>query len=335
MPTFAEDLRRYGPGSAPPPGEAEARSYCAALTRAHYENFSVVTSLTPPALRPAFEAVYSFCRWSDDLGDEVGDRARSTELLGWWRGELRRLFDRDEASHPVFQSLRPVVREFGIPIGPFEALISAFEQDQVVTDYDTYDQLVDYCTRSANPVGHLVLYLGRVFNPENAALSDATCTALQLANFWQDVGRDLDIGRVYLPREDRERFGYGDDDLKGRRFTPAFARLLEFQVRRTRGLFEVGRPLAARMPGRLALDVELFTLGGLAILDRIEGQGFDVWSRRPAVGKWAKLGLIMRAVLLSTGRRRAVAPGRSGNMATQSGGHATRAGASPAAEGSR
>ncbi len=310
MPSFADDLQNYGPEpSVPTPTEAEARAYCAALTRSHYENFSVATFLTPPELRPAFEAVYSFCRWSDDLGDEVGDCARSTELLGWWRGELRRLYERDEASHPVFQALRPVVREFSIPIAPFEALISAFEQDQVVRDYDSYDQLVDYCTRSANPVGHLVLYLGRVFDADNAALSDATCTALQLANFWQDVGRDLDIGRIYLPREDRNRFGYGDDDLKARRFTPAFGSLLRFEVERTRRLFAVGQPLADRMPGRLAVDVELFTRGGLAILDRIEKQEFDVWSRRPTVGKLAKLGLAARALIRSMGRLRPVASG--------------------------
>lgn len=304
MPSFAEDLRRYGPNpSVPMPTGAESRAYCARLTREHYENFSVATFLTPPALRPAFDAVYSFCRWSDDLGDEVGDRGRATVLLGWWRGELRRLFHDDQATHPVFQALRPVVRDFAIPIEPFEALISAFEQDQVVTDYDTFDQLVDYCTRSANPVGHLVLYLGRCFNAENAAMADATCTALQLANFWQDVGRDLDIPRVYLPREDRDRFGYPDADLHARRFTPAFAELLRFEVDRARRLFEIGRPLVDRMPGRLAIDVDLFSRGGLAILDRIEAQGFDVWGRRPTVGKAAKLGLLARAVLARRFRR--------------------------------
>lgn len=297
MDRFADDLRRYGPERASTASTlAEARDYCARLTAEHYENFSVVTWLTPPALRPAFEAVYSFCRWSDDLGDEVGDRAKSAELLAWWRGELRKMYG-GEASHPVFVALGPVVEEFGIPIDPFEALISAFEQDQVVTDYDTFPQLVDYCTRSANPVGHLVLYLGRVFDEENARQSDATCTALQLANFWQDVARDLDIGRVYLPKEDRERFGYTDEDLRARRFNPAFARLLEFEVRRTRELFEVGRPLADRMPGRLAVDVELFTRGGEAILDRIEAQGYDVWKSRPTVGKAAKVGLLLRALV--------------------------------------
>lgn len=296
MPCFADDLRRFGPESAVRVSREEALDYCAQLTAAHYENFSVVTHLTPPHLIPAFRAVYAFCRWSDDLGDEVGDRSRASELLSWWRGELREMFE-GSPTHPVMIALRDVVEEFSIPIDPFEALISAFEQDQVVTDYDSHEQLIDYCTRSANPVGRLILHLGRVHTPENATLSDATCTALQLANFWQDVSRDLDLGRIYLPREDRERFGYPDDLLRAKRFTPSFARLLAFEVDRTRALFRLGAPLADRMPGRLAIDVELFTRGGLAILDRVEAQGYDVFRRRPTVGKAAKLGLLLRAIL--------------------------------------
>ena len=295
--SFAADLERYGPDGERDVSREEALAYCARLTETHYENFSVVTWLTPRALRPAFAAVYAFCRWSDDLGDEIGDRDRSRELLAWWRGELRAMYA-GEARHPVMIALRETVREFGIPIEPFEALISAFEQDQEVLDYQTYDQLLDYCTRSANPVGHLVLYLGRAFDTANAALSDHTCTGLQLANFWQDVARDHDIGRIYLPREDRDRFGVSDDDLKSRRFTPAFRDLLAFEVGRARDLLLAGWPLVERMPRSLAVDVDLFTRGGLAILDRIEAQGYDVLTRRPEVGKWAKVGLLLRSVVL-------------------------------------
>jgi squalene synthase HpnC len=194
-------------------------------------------------------------------------------------------------------ALAETVEEFAIPIEPFEALISAFEQDQSVTDYATYEQLLDYCTRSANPVGHLVLYLARAFDAENAALSDYTCTGLQLANFWQDVARDLDIGRIYLPREDRERFGVVDPDLRAKRFTPGFAALLSFEVNRARTLLREGRALVPRMPRALAIDVDLFSRGGLAILDRIEGQGFDVLGSRPRLGTLAKLGLLARAII--------------------------------------
>ena len=194
-------------------------------------------------------------------------------------------------------ALAETVAEYAIPIGPFEALISAFEQDQTVTDYANFGQLVDYCSRSADPVGHLVLYLGRCFDAETAALSDRTCSGLQLANFWQDVSRDLALGRVYLPREDRLRFGYPDEDLRARRFTPALAELLRFEVERARAMLLEGRSLVARMPRELGVDVDLFSRGGLAILDRIETQGFDVFARRPEVGKLAKAGLLARALL--------------------------------------
>ena len=293
---FSDDLRRYGPDASYSLTLAEARLYCARLTAGHYENFSVVTWLTPRRLRPAFQSIYAFCRWSDDLGDEVGDRQRSCELLAWWRDELRKMYQ-GQTHHPVMQTLRETVEEFSIPIEPFEALISAFEQDQVVTDYTTYDQLLDYCTRSANPVGHLVLYLARSFDADNARLSDMTCTGLQLANFWQDVARDLAIGRVYLPREDRVRFGYSDADLHALRFTPEFAALLKFQVDRARALLLEGQWLVPRMPRDIAVDVDLFSRGGLAILDRIEAQRFDVLSSRPRLSKLAKLGLLARALV--------------------------------------
>jgi squalene synthase HpnC len=305
---FLDDLRRFGPDASYEVSRPEAWAYCARLTATHYENFSVATWLTPRHLRPAFQSIYAFCRWSDDLGDEVGDPARSRELLTWWRGELRAI-ERGEARHPVMIALAETIEEFAIPFEPFEALISAFEQDQTVTDYETFPQLLDYCTRSADPVGHLILYLGRVFNPENARLSDLTCSALQLANFWQDVSRDLAIGRVYLPREDRERFGYPDADLFARRFTPEFAALLKFEVERARDMLARGRALVPRIPRALAVDVDLFSRGGLAILDRIEKQGFDVFRSRPKLSKLTKVGLLARAVLGGTRAVRARGPG--------------------------
>ncbi len=293
---FEDELRRHGPGAQGRPTLDEARAYCARLTAAHYENFSVATRMTPAELRPAFAAVYAFCRWSDDLGDETGGGDRARGLLAWWRGELRAMYG-GEPRHPVTIALLDVVRTYAIPIDPFEALISAFEQDQDLAEYATFGRLLDYCDRSANPVGRIVLYLGRCFDADNARLSDLTCTGLQLANFWQDVARDLAIGRIYLPVEDRERFGYPDADLRALRFTPEFAALLRFEVDRARGLLEAGRELVGRMPGRLRVDVDLFSRGGLAILDRIAWQGYDVLSRRPEVGKLAKLGLLARALL--------------------------------------
>ncbi|MDG3005198.1 squalene synthase HpnC [Paludisphaera mucosa] len=294
--TFETDLRRFGPPACETVSPRDALTYCARLTSTHYENFSVVTWLTPREHRPAFQSIYAFCRWSDDLGDEVGDPARSLELLDWWRGELDAMFD-GRARHPVMIALRETVGRYGIPPGPFHALIDAFVQDQTVVDYATFDQLRDYCTRSADPVGRLVLYVAGAFDEANARLSDSTCTALQLANFWQDVARDLDIGRIYLPREDRERFGVRDDDLKARRFTPAFGEMLKFEVARTRELFDAGRPLVARIPGEFAVDVDLFSRGGLEILKKIEACGYDVLSARPSLGKAAKVRLLARAML--------------------------------------
>ena len=304
---FGEDLRRFGPGASGRVSRDEALAYCARLTATHYENFSVVTWLTPRAHRAAFRSIYAFCRWSDDLGDEVRDPRRSLELLDWWRGELRALY-RGQTRHPVMIALAETVERYGIPIEPFEALISAFVQDQVVTEYLTDEQLLDYCTRSANPVGHLVLHVAGAFSPENARLADSTCTALQLANFWQDMARDLAIGRIYLPREDRLRFGYSEADLRARRFNTAFAELMRFEVERTRRLFAAGWSLVDRVPPAFAIDIDLFTRGGQAILDRIEARGFDVLSARPALSRWTKLRLLARA---ATGFGLARLPGRA------------------------
>ncbi|QEH37208.1 All-trans-phytoene synthase [Aquisphaera giovannonii] len=301
--SFQDDLRRFGPGSSARVTRDEAMAYCARLAATHYENFSVITWLTPREHRPAFASIYGFCRWADDLGDEVGDRDESLRLLAWWRDELRAMYA-GEARHPVMIALRETVAQYAIPIGPFSALIDAFVQDQHVAEYQTFEQLLDYCRRSADPVGHLVLYVAGAFDEENARLSNQTCTALQLANFWQDVARDLAIGRIYLPREDRERFGYPDADLRALRFTPQFRELLRFEVGRAREMLERGRALVPRIPGPIAVDVDLFSRGGLAILDRIEARGYDVLSSRPALSKLTKAGLLARAVVSLTLARR-------------------------------
>lgn len=261
-----------------------AERYTRELATSHYENFPLASWFLPKRLHQHFHNVYGFCRWADDLGDEMGDRETSLKLLGWWREELQACF-RGECRHPVFVALKSTIDRFNMSIEPFEYLIQAFEQDQSVTEYQTYEQLLDYCQRSANPVGRLVLILCERASAENVALSDSICTGLQLANFWQDVARDLEIPRVYLPHEDFARFGYSREELFARKTTPAFLELMRFQVDRARQLFHAGLPLVSRLPGRLQVDIDLFVRGGLCILKRIERIGYRVLETRPVVTK--------------------------------------------------
>jgi squalene synthase HpnC len=300
---FMAELARFGPQRTyAPPSRAEAQVYCSRLARTHYENFTVASALLPRRLLRHFHTVYAYCRWADDLADESGGGAHALSLLRWWREELLDCY-RGRPHHPVFVALQDTIYRFNIPPQLFLDLLSAFEQDQLIKRYDTFAQLLGYCRCSANPVGRLVLYLCQAFDDERAALSDHICTALQLANFWQDVARDFAIGRVYLPREDRERFGYTDDDLAARRFTPAFAELMRFEVERTRRLFSHGLPLIERMPEAMQADIELFVQGGLAILHKIERQNYNVWTQRPALGKWDK-GLLLAGALWRRLRRK-------------------------------
>ncbi len=266
------------------PSLDNANDYCRTLATGHYENFPLVSWLLPKGLHQHFYNVYSFCRWADDLGDEVGDTARSLELLGWWRQELAECYS-GRCRHPVFVALRPTIDEFQIPEQPFADLISAFEQDQRIAEYDTRDQVLDYCTRSANPVGRIVLYLCRQVSEQTFAWSDSICTGLQLANFWQDVSRDLDINRIYLPKEDRDRFGVTREDLLTRHTTGGFVELMKCEVDFARGLLESGLPLVEVLPGPLQVDIELFARGGLRILQRIERTGYRVLETRPVVTK--------------------------------------------------
>jgi squalene synthase HpnC len=294
---FARELTRFGPTSAHPClGLAEAQSYCSRLARSHYENFTVASLLLPRPLLRHFHAVYAYCRWSDDLADETGGGSHALGLLRWWRDELHRCYN-GQPRHPVMIALRETIRRFAIPPKPFLDLLFAFEQDQLVTRYRSYEQLLDYCRGSANPVGHLVLYLGDCYDADRATLADQVCTGLQLANFWQDLARDLDKGRVYLPEEDRVAFHYDEADLMARRFTPAFAELMRFEVDRTRDLFYRGMPLLERLPAMLRADVELFIGGGLAILRKIESRRYDVWRQRPVLAKWEKAALVTGALV--------------------------------------
>ena len=273
---------------------AEAHAHCRRLATSHYENFTVVSWLLPRALRPHMYAVYAYCRGVDDLGDEApGDRLG---LLDEWEAELLRCYQ-GAAREPSFIALQETVRRFDIPREPFLRLIEANRLDQRVNRYRTYDDLLAYCENSANPVGHLILYLFGYRDEERQRLSDATCTALQLTNFWQDVRRDLDKGRIYIPLADMERFGYGEADMIGLRSDGRFRELMAFQVGRTRELFRRGLELIPRVRGRLRLDLKLFSLGGLAVLDAIEASGYDTLGRRPRLSRSRKASLVLRGLL--------------------------------------
>lgn len=273
----------------------EAQEYCRKLARSHYENFSVATMFLPKHLRQHFFNVYAYCRISDDLGDEVGDPEASLALLDEWETELDRCYD-GGARHAVFVALAETVREFDIPKHEFSDLLRAFRQDQTVTRYETFQDLLGYCRYSANPVGHLVLYLCGYRDAERQRLSDFTCTALQLANFWQDVASDYLRGRVYLPLEDLRRFGVDERGISESQFTPEFGQLMRFEVARAREWFQQGLPLIDQVGRNLSRDLDLFSRGGLEILNAIEEQDYDVLSRRPALSKGRKLKLVARAV---------------------------------------
>src|SRR6476661_5272235 len=284
------------------PSLAEAYAYCERLARSHYENFSVASWFLPKRLRQHFFNVYAYCRISDDLGDETGDTAASLQLLDEWEADLNACYS-GTPRHPVFVALAGTVREFDIPKQTFADLLTAFRQDQTVTRYETFNDLLGYCRNSANPVGHLVLYLCGYRDAERHKLSDFTCTALQLANFWQDVSVDYAKGRIYLPLESLRKFGVKEDDLANNRNTAAFCEMMRFEVERARDWFRQGQPLIGKVNKELAIDLDLFSRGGLEILNAIEKQGFAVLGRRPSISKPRKLALVARAageVVMST-----------------------------------
>lgn len=294
--------------SLPQPGctVAEAEQYTHWLATHHYENFHVVSWMLPRRLRRHFYNVYAYCRWADDLGDEIGDPARALELLDWWENELNLCYE-GRPSHPVFIALAPTIRAFDIPAEPFRDLLTAFRHDQTVHRYPAWEDVLGYCRYSANPVGRLVLYLCGYRDAERQRLSDATCTALQLANFWQDVSRDLEKGRIYIPIDAIERHGLHEKDIEGRVFDQRYAALMRELIGRTRHLFAEGWPLAANVDGRLRVDIELFSRGGMAVLDAIESMGYNTLAQRPSIGA-AK-----RAVLLARALGSRILPARSSN----------------------
>jgi squalene synthase HpnC len=278
------------------PSLQEAYAYCERLARTHYENFSVATWFLPKRLRQHFFNVYAYCRISDDLGDETGDRVASLQLLDEWEAELNACYS-GAPRHPAFVALAGTVQQFEIPRQTFADLLTAFRQDQSTTRYQTFDDLLGYCRYSANPVGHLVLYLCGYRDAERQELSNFTCTALQLANFWQDVSVDFSKGRIYLPLEDLMKYDVSEDDIRTGQNTKQFCEMMRFEVQRAREWFDRGLPLISKVSRELAIDLELFSRGGQEILNTIERQRYAVLGNRPAISKSRKLALVARAAL--------------------------------------
>jgi squalene synthase HpnC len=291
-----DDLGTYGPdGGAKPPSQAEARDYCRRLARTHYENFAVASKLLPHGLRQHFYHVYAYCRSADDLADETGDREQSLKLLRWWEQELEACYA-GRPRHPVFVALSETIAEYAIPIEPFRDLLTAFRQDQTTTWYASFDELLGYCRNSANPVGRLVLHLGRCCDERHVELSDAIFTGLQLANFWQDVHRDRRKGRIYLPLDEMARYGVSEADLDAPTTSTQLKRLLHQEVARAEEFLCRGLPLAEMMPRGLGGDIWLFAQGGLKILRKIRAIDYDVLARRPQVSKFDQLRLLAGCV---------------------------------------
>ena len=267
----------------------------------HYENFPVASFLLPARLREPVEAIYAFARSADDIADE-GDAAPLTRLarLDDYRGALHAIerkapFD-DPTLAPIFNRLGDNISRFGLPMGLFRDLLDAFSQDVVKTRYADFPELADYCRRSANPVGRLLLCLYQADTPDNLAMSDRICTSLQLINFWQDVAVDWQKARIYLPQADMERFGVTEACIERADVTPQFSALMDFEIQRARTMMLAGAPLARRLPGRIGWELRLVVQGGLAVLERIESAAYDVFHHRPVLGKSDWLRLAWRAL---------------------------------------
>ena len=283
--------------NAPPAGcsPESAQQYTRWLATHHYENFNVASWLLPRELHQHFYNLYAYCRWADDLGDEVPNTQRALELLDWWERELDACYE-GRPSHAVFVALRETVVAKDLPRQPFADLLKAFRQDQTVKRFPTWESLLDYCVYSANPVGRLVLYLCGYRDESRQKLSDATCTALQLANFWQDVSRDLEKGRMYVPLDVAGRHGVSEGAIVSRRFSREYVALMKDLIARTRMLFDAGLPLAQQVEGKLRIDLEMFSRGGIAVLDAIESQGYDTLNRRPAISKVKQAAILSRVL---------------------------------------
>lgn len=262
----------------------------------HYENFPVASLLLPARLRPAVEAIYAFARSADDLADE-GDAPASERIAGLdaYDDALRGIAHGKTPAQPLFQSLSRVIADYGLPLAPFHDLLSAFRQDVETSRYADIEGLLDYCRRSANPVGTLMLHLYDAADAANLQDSDAICSSLQLINFLQDVAIDWEKQRIYLPLEDMRRFNVSENHIARANTDDAWRALMAYQVERARAMMLSGAPLAFRLPGRIGWELRLIVQGGLRILDRIEASGYDVFRRRPQLGPRDWLAMLWKA----------------------------------------
>jgi squalene synthase HpnC len=293
---LAQELARYGPESsvgAPTPTEAE--SYCRNLAESHYENFTAVSRLFPRRLYQPLCNVYAYCRWADDLADEAASPEQALAGLDWWESQLDALLAGTPGRHPVFVALHGTLQGFRLNREPFADLLVAFRQDQTLVRYSTIDDLLAYCRYSAQPVGRIVLALGDSLDAENAALSDSICSGLQLANFCQDVRRDWQRGRIYLPQELLARHSWTEENFAAGVCDDDFRELLAEAVAQAESLLAAGQPLVDRVRPDLRMAVRVFLGGGQAVLAAIRRCRYDVWSRRPVVGRWTKLRLLASA----------------------------------------
>ncbi len=307
---FRAELARFGPEAPVSTNlqQSECDQYCRMWASRQYENFTVVSWLLPRPLRQHFYNVYSYCRWSDNLADEIESDIESLRLLDWWEGELVAA-ETGQSQHPVMLALGETISQFDLSLVPFRDLLSAFRQDRRVQRYDSNAELIDYCKRSADPVGRILLSLARADSTENIELSDQVCTGLQLANFCQDMARDAAIGRIYAPRELYENFGVSESMLLEAKCTSEMQEMLAAWVAATRQRFDAGWELVHRVPKWLATDIELFIRGGTKILDQIAASGYDVWTQRPVVSKSQKLLLVAQAFKgRALGRPRTMTP---------------------------
>jgi squalene synthase HpnC len=280
------------------PSLAEAQAWCRNLASTHYENFHVATFFLPRRVRPHFESIYAYCRVADDLGDEVSDPMVATRLLDTWGAMLEECYDSPERSvHPVFVALHETIRACDPPRQLFLDLLHAFRMDQIKTKYESWEELLEYSHYSANPVGRLVLWVCGYREESLGLLSDKVCTALQLANFWQDVVEDAERGRRYLPGDWLREFGVEEGQIEGRVFTPEFGAIVEDLVSRTRVMLLEGGAISSQVERELAVTLDLFRKGGEAILNGIVAENYDVLRGRPVVTKTRKLGLLMEALV--------------------------------------